>query len=79
MRLKGTRAATKASPVIPVVKVVVNGRLEGTRAATKGLPELKVVDNGRLEGTGAATEAFSCHPSGEGCRKRKVGRDQGSH
>ncbi len=31
------RAATKASPFIPVVKVVENERLEGTRAATKAL------------------------------------------
>ena len=44
----------KLSPVIPVVKVVENGRLEGTRAATKAspfIPVVKIVENGRLEGT----------------------------
>jgi hypothetical protein len=70
-----------SSSFIPVVTVVENGRLEGTRAATSALlhPKGNVVESGKLEGTRAATKAFFFHPSGDGCRNWKVGRDQGSH
>ncbi len=72
----------KLSPVIPVVKVVENGRFRAPGQPLKlspVIPVVKVVENGRLEGIRAATKAFSCHPSGEGCRNWKVGRDKGNH
>ncbi len=72
----------KLSPVIPLVKVVENGRLKGTRPGTKDFsfhPRLEGCRKWKVGRDPGQPLKLSFHLSGDDCRKWKVGRDQGSH